>query len=363
MKSAAKSSVLAVFGTLLLAVQPIFLAQSGLLLPEMQLALFAFVSFVFYVFNRVFLQSLFLAAALLTKESALVVALAFLATDFLLLFLKQIDGRDFLKRLVAIAVPVLILGAFLIKQKIDLGWFFFPEHIGLIDTDSALVLKKLERYAAFVFVYQGRIGVAITLVVALFFVLKRRLVFTLIQLKTFFFIGFFTIGFLVFSALNFYSDRYMLIVIPFLLVALVFALSIVLENQKALVTIFSAVVVFQLIQGYNLKGNNDHNMSYVDAVKSFQVALTYTQESNLNMQKIYAPFLLQGAMQQAIMGYVASDTVFNDVSTEITAQTKLAFFANIDDRAHFEEISKSASWQKLHRVEIGRAWVEIFQQN
>ena len=65
----------------------------------------------------------------------MVVALAFLATDFLLLFLKQIDGRDFLKRLVAIAVPVLILGAFLIKQKIDLGWFFFPEHIGLIDTD------------------------------------------------------------------------------------------------------------------------------------------------------------------------------------------------------------------------------------
>jgi len=155
MKSAAKSSVLAVFGTLLLAVQPIFLAQSGLLLPEMQLALFAFVSFVFYVFNRVFLQALFLAAALLTKESALVVALAFLATDFLLLFLKQIDGRDFLKRLIAIAVAVLILGAFLIKQKIDLGWFFFPEHIGLIDTDSALVLKKLERYAAFVFVYSS----------------------------------------------------------------------------------------------------------------------------------------------------------------------------------------------------------------
>lgn len=344
----------------LLAIQPIFLAQSGLLLPEMLLALLVFCAFVGYVFDLKAVQFLALLGALFTKESALVAVVAFVFSDSLLLLLKRISYSDYFKRMTIVLAPAILLGLFFMKQKLDLGWYFFPEHIGFIDTSTAAVLNKLERYASFVFVYQGRIAITLGILIALFFLFKNKTSLILTQQKALVFIGLFLVGFLVFSSINFYSDRYMLVLMPLLIVGFFIVLDASGMKNGLKMSLLGAIVLFQVIAGSNYKGNNDHNMSYADAVRAYQIAINNAVDKGFQAKNIYAPFLLSGALQQPVMGYVTEQSKFQNVTSVISDETQVAFFSNIDDKANYDAVSQAGSWIRIDRVEVNKAWVEIY---
>jgi 4-amino-4-deoxy-L-arabinose transferase-like glycosyltransferase len=198
---------------LLIAVQSIYLAQSGLLLPELFLSLWIIVAAGFYLQEKYWWYALTASFALLTKETGITIIGSVILFDL-------IKRRKFDFRIVLL--PLLPWLVFLILQKNYHGWFFFPEHIGYLNFSIAHIADIMENYFSLIFIYYGRNVILFTTLIALLVVLFRK------KLKDTFpdamsnkgllLLFIFMVAFIVFGGINFYSDRYSIALLaPFLL--------------------------------------------------------------------------------------------------------------------------------------------------
>lgn len=114
---------------LLLSIQPIFVAQSGMMLPEIAVTLFSFLSLYAYRNKDYALYAISGIVAVLTKEVAVLVPLACIVYSLVLWYL---EGREkpLLKPMPVLLTlaPWVAFGSFLVLQKVQLGWFIFPVH-------------------------------------------------------------------------------------------------------------------------------------------------------------------------------------------------------------------------------------------
>jgi len=205
----------------LLAAQPIFQAQSTLILPEMALALAALGMLHGYLAKLPLLYLLSGIAAVWVKETAIFIPFI-LITHFLgSLYVKRLPllHADNLLKICWLAFPWIAFGAFLIVQKHQNGWFLFPYHTSLFDFDPAELLKKLTRFLLFLFFNQGRFLWGFILIIALISAfIRRKLVWpNLIDSPHFpAFSCFLLYGLvlLAFSSTNAYLNRYLLFLFP-----------------------------------------------------------------------------------------------------------------------------------------------------
>ena len=129
-----KSEKIGFVAAFALCFQPIFLAQSGLLLPEVLVALLSLSSVYFYLKKNRAVYLFLASLAVLTKETGLVL----IATLLFWTFLKSVQSREtgkwkfFFWEIAFISLPVLPFIIFLIAQKIINGWFFYPVHLSYI---------------------------------------------------------------------------------------------------------------------------------------------------------------------------------------------------------------------------------------
>ena len=181
--------------------------------------------------NKWIIYAIFGSLAMLTKESAIVIPV----TALILLFIGSIHDKDFftLKRFRLFllgATPLLVFGLFLIIQKIQKGWFLFPEHMGYIHWGTEKLLKGAARIFQDMFIWQGRwmVGVAFLagIVLSLFskflkIDLKGRIIyaFTLFILLAF-----------IFADINYYLTRYILYTIPFIVLGGTFTAIVIFEK-------------------------------------------------------------------------------------------------------------------------------------
>ncbi len=142
----------AFFTVLFIIVQPIFLTQSAMVFPEMMVTLFAVLAAFAYHQQRVSLFVVALSCLLYTKESGLVYFMAFLIWDlFRIIFLK-----DTFKLLLKYTIPVLVIIAHPLILYWNFEWFLFPEHTSLILDDIEDVKWQLRRVFEQNFHVQGR---------------------------------------------------------------------------------------------------------------------------------------------------------------------------------------------------------------
>ncbi|MEZ4830043.1 MAG: glycosyltransferase family 39 protein [Bacteroidia bacterium] len=195
-------------GALLLMVNPAIFAQASLILPEMMLSLFCFLALFAFFENRFRWYFALGALAMMTKESAIVLPAAMAA--FALLTAR---GQRIRHILVAVS-PLAVFALFLLIQRMQNGWWFFPYHVELISFDPEKIGEKLGRILNFIFVEQGRIASAILLSLGLIaflaLVVRKTSDFHPLSLL----LGIFFLGWLGFSVLNFYMDRYYLTFFP-----------------------------------------------------------------------------------------------------------------------------------------------------
>jgi 4-amino-4-deoxy-L-arabinose transferase-like glycosyltransferase len=156
----------------LLMVQPLFLAQSTLLLLEMPLALACLWSMHAFSRKRYLLAGLCTALAIFVKETALVLGLVL----GVMLLVEWLRSRPSLKSalagILALLIPGLLYGLFLLVQKRQNGWYFFPLHAVYVNFHWAAMKGKLVDYSNFVFVEQGRF--ALSVVVSLWLLLRSQ---------------------------------------------------------------------------------------------------------------------------------------------------------------------------------------------
>ncbi len=251
---------------LIIMVQPMFLAQSGLVLPEILLALFMITALFAHLLGYKILYWCAAALSIMTKETAIVL---FAAIPFyeLLLFLgtKEKNYFQFFKKIIFVVSPVMVWLLFLLWQKLLQGWFFFPEHTGYIDFSPAEIRSKLTRILLVIYVWSGRNIISLLLagLVVWAMITKKKEVFRKTGPYLLLF-GIFSIFFMLVSAVNFLTDRYLLSLI-FLLVIMgaCFIHELILPRSLAWLVV-SALLVMGIYYSITLRDDCDSNLGYVN---------------------------------------------------------------------------------------------------
>ncbi|MDP5172851.1 MAG: glycosyltransferase family 39 protein [Bacteroidia bacterium] len=293
----------AVLAAISLMAMPAIFAQSQLLLPEMLLSLWLLWALYGWYSQNWILYVLMASAALLTKESALVLPLA--AALYSLLF--QEKGKSTLLAL----SPLLIFGLFLVVQRIQNGWFFFPYHTQFISfswdewgTRSSLLFD-------FLLIYQGRWIMSALLLLGAGFVVWNRKSLQIKQMHPWIRLsGIFLIGIICFTLLNVYMDRYLICLLPLLTLGLAALLPEIQTSFRLGGLVFLAVpLTFLAYQG---KGGfrYDVDISYRDILEVQQAAVNQLMIEAQPDQKIYTNFPLYNSFLDPRFGFIAREATF-----------------------------------------------------
>lgn len=276
------SRMTGLIAVLLLAFTPVFYAMAAIVMPEMMLTLFTVWALFAVIQNRWGQYALASSLAMMCKESAIVIPAAVL----FFLFIRSLQHRDFFswKRwqlfLIAI-VPLVVFGLFLVVQKAQNGWYFFPLHVGYIRHDVPSILNSIWYITQDVFIRWGRWLAGIFFIMGLVAATRRKaqqpardaaLLFT----------SFIALSIL-FAALNFYLTRYLLYVFPFMMVLAAYgALSLLGKFRPAaswsMAAAFSVAATLLAWKHMDLKKFNDTaDMSYRHTVLTQKEAIEWIE--------------------------------------------------------------------------------------
>ena len=358
------SKTVGILASTVLVLQPIFLAQSVLLLPEVQLSLFSLLAVGFYIRKNWVWYMIFATAALFTKETGIVVVATtgiwFLAEN-LYKEKSSFSLKHFLLRVLYLAIPVILIAAFFLLQKKMHGWYFFPEHIDYLNNDSRSFANKLESFAAYLFIYWGRNFLTALLVVALslhFFYKRFRNNQLNIPLMI---LGTYIVLFLLVSSKNFYSDRYtMAMMAPFILITVILSVENI-RKKILLYLVFTAYLLVQVFVYIPQKTSSDHNLGYADAVKISQEAVQYCLDQKYFNKKIFTHFLMIHNLTNPNCGYISEKEIFRDATASYSPDTELCIFTNLEGQEDHERIRSEGRFRLVKRFEKGNAWAEIYK--
>ena len=390
-----------------------FLAQSGLLLPELMLALWVVLSTYFYLKRSHWGYIVCASCALLTKEAALAPILAFSAWQLVLAWSERNEKRVVALNWLFLSLTPVVIGAlYFLVQYLTFGWVLFPEHIDLITWDMKdLAYKSREIFTA-IFEEQGRIvfTYAITLLATilwkqgskvnralgslLFIAVVKALwgrwpipfipepLSSLLILTALFFVlfvplyrkegGMFEImpltflavtAFWAFSALNFYTDRYLLVLFPLLSVGGMFYLRRVLDQYRRWA--FPLVALFCIGVQAAYIGNDekigDTRLSYLDAIAADLAMIRYCEELELYDAVIESDFIQARYMQDPDAGYLSSARTFAHV---VNQESEIQTFAIVTSNRQTDQLRErdNADYSLVYRISIGKAWSELYER-
>lgn len=306
------NSRIAFIATFALAFQPIFFAMSGVLLPEMLLTLFFILSLWAITENRWVLYTISSSLAILTKESAILIP----CIAWIILFIETILNKDLLsikrwsKFLIA-TVPLLVYGAFLLIQKFQNGWYFFPEHIGLIHADLFALKHTGKRILIELFIDQGRWFLLIIAIIG--FLFTKRNQFTVAQKKMLVLTSILIVSTTIFSSINYYLSRYNLFIYPFyILIAIVGFDQIHQKLSKGVSCIsqFAFLIVISILsflKMYAMDFSDTYDMSYTYTTECVQNCIQWTIKQPWKDSTINTNFPIQQAIEEHRNGYIPSD--------------------------------------------------------
>ena len=273
----------------ILAIQPLFLAQSGMVLPEILLALLIFLSLCSYYENKFSQFAIFASLAILTKESAIVIPSAVLIYSFARWMITRIrpDALSF-KAFLLTCFPYFIFALFLFIQKQQNGWYFFPYHLEVVSYSLSEFIQQFKLYAIFIFKDQGRYALSIILAISLLtsILLHRS------QGRTFLLILMVpAVLFLIMHALvSIFMARYVMIVLVVFSILAAVSLVSLFPNKWL---IFVSITALLFISSRHLDDgwfHYDTDLGYRRGVTVVQQAVNYTVSQMKSGDHVYANF-------------------------------------------------------------------------
>ncbi len=291
--------------TSILVSQPIFFAQSGMVLPEIALALSLWWCTWTYYKGQLVPFVIVGSVALLIKEPAVV----WIGTIFLydVFFGKTRFSFSSLQWL----LPLLTFGIFIYIQKKTWGWYLFPYHSNSIDFTPVEVYNKFLLYSRFLFWEQGRGVIPLSIFLSVLVPLIRYGTLTnywQFQRRAFVPIGI-TIcaAYLIFCCLTFHLWRYVLPLLPF--ISLVSGTSIyqlsISGNRYFAILIFLGCTLLPISKMQSDHFVYDCDMSYLRAVEVEKKALQFMIDNGIYVQDKFSVNLpLVYAVQDPRFGYL-----------------------------------------------------------
>ena len=168
--------------------------------------------------------------------------------------------------------------------------------------------------------------------------------------------------FLLFSASNFYSPRYLLCIMPFFILSVCYMLYFAFANTKLIMYSALIVIVFVGIFFSHLKKRvDDHNLTYMDGVKVSQEAIQYCEQKNLFESKIIANFLMRTYLTNYYCGYLKSKA-FSNVSYEYSFETEYVIIENFEKDEKLESLINQNNFELVKKFESSVAGSAIYKR-
>ena len=275
------------------------------------------------------------------------------------------EAKPFKERITSsrhLFVPLLVTALFFILQKIIMGWFFFPEHIGLLSFSVGSVMERLGGYSSWLFIGFGRNLLSITAGIALIVMVirktgidpgKRRVICSILV---------FFVLYILFLSVNFYSPRYLLSILPLFILLCVF---VVTEASRAFR--YLSYAVFLVLFANNLwftmekRMDADHNLGYADAVAVTKQVTSFCTQQNWQEKHITTNFLMREYLVLPCAGYIEERGIFKHPEREVTDSTDIAIISSTEYSKVFRQQIAFRNGILVKRFEKRNSWSEVYR--
>jgi len=354
------------FAALFLMVTSAFITQASFLLPEVMLALLTLLCIYFYLQKKIFLEILFGTLLILTKETGIVLIGSILLYDLIVKVKVSKGFKALIGNILSVswhAIPFFFGAIFFLLQKIKMGWFFYPEHLSMLTYNISEVIANLVYISRYIFQLQGRIIITIISIFSLIYLLynrkisKRETSFLLLSVL-------FMVGYILFSAIIFFTLRYVISVLPVLYLMSSFLIYKLFEER---VYISGLIVgLFLLISiSYSIKSDSlgDTSIGFISMVNVHKNAVVYCEKSSYHDLKISTHFLMIYNLKSPFLGYLQNDKQFKHVENfDSSSDGDIIIVSTIELSSAYEVLKKNPDYILQKRFEEKKAWCEIYKK-
>jgi 4-amino-4-deoxy-L-arabinose transferase-like glycosyltransferase len=348
----------AFFSSILLMVHPNFFMSSVMILPEMMLTLFSVLSIWGIVSKRWWLYAIAASLAMMTKESAIVIPLIAL----LIILFDAFKLRDYfsvsrLRVFLPGIVPLLVFGLFMVIQKIQNGWFLFPEHIGYLHLSWGTNYPIGKRILTEMLFNFGKWLTGITFLAGVLLCFFRKPLGIQLNARVLWIFAGLCFFIFLFADVNTYLTRYILYSAPFVILGGVHTFFIIIDRIVPGFK-FAGMV---LLAGLSLYATSDGHakmyeypygeMSYKFALNVVQDAVTWTEQQPWKNDTIETNFPLTGALWDKRNGYLRGETI--PLLTDFGKKTRYGLF-------YFEYDTKNIPNSKNYKYTILKMWSDHY---
>ena len=354
---------------LLFASMQIFFVQSGLLLPEILMALWAILVLYSFLTDRKLLYFILASMMMLTKESGFVLIAAIFAVKSatLLLDKEQRSLKRILFQLTFILSPLIAPFVFFIMQKFRFGWIFFPEHMNKISFNPDNIYLTLSIILKIIFFNDGRwfmrvimISSMIYILIRLRFVIRER-IFIKKEMVPLLYILVFILFYIAFCIINFFTDRYLLAILPLIVFLCVFIFIKLLPNKYLHIPVFAFLLVLSLCSYFRSTGIQDINMNYTDAVKVQKATVYYLEANNYREKKIWVSYLMSFNLKDKSLAYLSRGKEFKNLTSVLEDKADAYVTLSFDnDTTTFNPFKRENKLKLIKTFEKGLAKSEIY---
>ena len=253
---------------------------------------------------------------------------------------------------------LLVFGAFLLIQKQQNGWYFFPQHIDSVKFTFAVFSDQFLHFTNYLLQAQGRLLLTILTIAGFVFALlsnkvtPHRIANSFIPLLVITGIGF--LGFN--SVTDLFMERYVLIVL--VLYAICAATAIASISSNTFFTALAAIILI-LIGCGNMDDSSfgyDSNLSYRREVHTLQMAINYVSTNAKPGDEVIGNFPIGFALNTHAAGYLKAEGL--PYHAEGTGHSYYLLIANPGTDFHPEKENEEKTLIKT--FDDGYAHVKVF---
>jgi 4-amino-4-deoxy-L-arabinose transferase-like glycosyltransferase len=358
---------LAFFAVLIIATQGFFIIQSSTVLPEIAVAFWVVLSYFFYLHQKWLGYFIACSCLLLTKESGIVILPSILFAYSIYNFIDKTDSlKTWFINCVKICLPAIPLILFFVLQYQKMGWAFFPEHVGFIDYRSAVIFAKLSSFCNYLFLDDmHKLFTVIILSVFLFSIVKNKFSFyksiPIIQKKTLAYLFCFILFYLLFSAINFFTLRYLICVLVLVLLIFILLLHSLLPRFSNIILVCIAIIVFIKFTTNRELGENKLGM--YDSIEVCEQGVKWAEQNivNTNASIRVDDFILKTQLCDNGAGFRTNALVANNIISYTDSNNNYFIISSMGDGEKRKHWQKNSKMKLIQKFDKNQAWYEVWQ--
>jgi len=169
------------------------------------------------------------------------------------------------------------------------------------------------------------------------------------------------IGFSIFSAINFYTVRYILTIFPLAIVLISWALVESLRQKQIwLGLIVLGFMIHSIVQLFDRRSIRDIDLSYLDYGPTQLAVVDYMESNQLYSASIHTGFLPGTALTQKYGGYRNTDIPFDNVNKELSPKENYFIFSRLEPHYLRDKIINHPDSKLLKIFNKGNVEFEIY---